>query len=306
MIDILLAAYNGERYLPALSRSLRSQSHTDFTVLCRDDGSRDATPSLLAGLEREDRRFRLVYGQPSGSASGCFFALLRTSDAPYTMFCDQDDVWHPDKVEKTLRAMKEAEARYGPDTPLLVHTDLRVVDAVLRELSPSMMTLQQLCPGDDSLARLLCQSLVSGCTMMINAPLRRLVTEHLPDSCLMYDWWISLAAAAFGRIVYLDEATIDYRQHGGNQVGAKNVRSPAYVLQKFRGSEGKSSLAGTYRQAAAFAGCFGELLPRQEAELVRGYAALPELGKLRRIRSIRRMGTLKCGTLRRLGQYWFV
>ena len=306
MIDILLATYNGERYLPALSRSLRSQSCGDFRVLCRDDGSRDGSAALLARLEREDKRFRIIYGSPSGSASGCFFALLRSSDAPYTMFCDQDDVWHADKVEKTLRAMEAAEARYGADTPILVHTDLRVVDAVLREIAPSMMAYQQLCPGEDSLPRLLCQSLVSGCTMMINAPLRRLISAHPGADCLMYDWWISLAAAAFGHIVYLPEATIDYRQHGSNQVGAQNARSAAYVLQKLRSGSSKKALAGTCRQAAAFADAFGSLLPRQQSELIRSYAALPELGKLQRIRSIRRLGTLKCGTLRRLGQYWFV
>jgi len=306
MIDILLAVFNGERFLPALSRSLRAQSCSDFRVLCRDDGSGDGSAALLAKLERDDKRFRIIYGSPSGSASGCFFALLRSSDAPYTMFCDQDDVWHTDKVEKTLQAMKEAEAKYGADTPILIHTDLRVTDAVLREIAPSMMDYQQLCPGEDSLARLLCQSLVSGCTVLINAPLRRLVTEHPGADCLMYDWWISLAAAAFGKIVYLPEATIDYRQHGGNQVGAQNSRSAAYILQKLRRGSAKSALAGTCRQAAAFAAAFGDILPRPQAELIRGYAALPEKSKLQRIRSIHSMGTLKCGALRRLGQYWYV
>ena len=306
MIDILLAVYNGERYLPALSRSLRGQSFGDFRVLCRDDGSRDGSAALLAGLEREDKRFRIIYGSPSGSASGCFFALLQSSDSPYTMFCDQDDVWHADKVEKTLRAMQEAEAKYGADTPILVHTDLRVTDAVLREISPSMMDYQQLCPGKDSLPRLLCQSLVSGCTMMINAPLRRLINEHPGKDCLMYDWWISLAAAVFGKIVYLPEATLDYRQHGSNQVGAQNARSAAYILRKLRGGSAKKSLTDTCRQAAAFAAAFGDILPRAQADLIRNYAALPELNKLQRIRGIRRMDTLKCGVLRRLGQYWFV
>lgn len=306
MTDILLAVYNGERYLPALSQSLRSQSCGDFRVLCRDDGSRDNSPALLARLEREDKRFRIIYGSPSGSASGCFFALLRSSDAPYTMFCDHDDVWHADKLEKTLRAMKEAEAKYGADTPLLVHSDLRVVDAVLREIAPSMMDYQQLCPSEDSLPRLLCQSLVSGCTVMINAPLRRLINEHPGESCLMYDWWISLAAAAFGKIIYLPEATVDYRQHGSNQVGAQNSRSAAYILQKLRSGSAKKALTGTYAQAAAFSAAFGDLLPKAQAALFRDYAALPEKSKLQRIKSVRRMGTLKCGTLRRLGQYWFI
>ena len=108
MIDILLAAYNGERFLPSLAESLRAQSCRDFLVLCRDDGSRDGTPVLLDGLCRRDSRFRRVEGLPTGSPAGCFFALLEASQAPYAMFCDQDDFWHGDKVEKTLAAMRIA------------------------------------------------------------------------------------------------------------------------------------------------------------------------------------------------------
>ena len=307
MTDILLSAYNGEVFLPELLRSLESQSCPDFRVIARSDGSTDGTLELLSRQSERDSRFLTVAGERSGSPSGGFFAALALSDGDYAMFCDQDDVWHPDKLEKTLRVMKTAEEHLGKDTPLLVHTDLRVVDAELRTLSSSMMRSQQLCPERSGLPRLLCQSLVTGCTVMINAPLRELVLSALPEDCLMYDWWLSLAAAAFGRILYLNEATIDYRQHGGNAVGAKNVKSPAYLRQRLENTDAlRRSLLSTCDQAAAFAACFGERMDGEKRRLVEEYAALPKLGKAERLRTLQRLGTVKCGTLRRIGQFLFI
>ena len=303
MTDILLSAYNGETYLPELLGSLERQSCPDFRVIARSDGSTDGTLELLRQQSERDSRFTAVEGEPSGSPSGGFFAALALSDGDYAAFCDQDDVWHPDKLEKTLRLMKTAEEHLGKDTPLLVHTDLRVVDAELRELSPSMMRSQQLCPEQSGLPRLLCQSLVTGCTVLINAPLRSLVLSRLPEQCLMYDWWISLTAAAFGKILYLNEATIDYRQHGENLVGAKNVKSAAYLRKNLENTDAlRKMLLLSCDQAAAFAACFADRLDAEQKKLVEEYAALPKLGKAEKLRTLYRLGTLKCGGLRRLGQ----
>ena len=307
VIDILLSAYNGDRYLPELLESLERQSRRDFRVIARSDGSTDGTLALLRTQSARDGRFTALDGAPSGSASGGFFAALALSYGDYAMFCDQDDVWHRNKVERTLTVMRTAEECCGKDTPILVHTDLRVVDGRLRQLSPSMMRSQLLCPERCDLPRLLCQSLVTGCTVMINAPLRELVLSALPEKCLMYDWWISLVAEAFGRIVYMNEATIDYRQHGENQVGAKDVRSTEYLLRRLgQGQELRQSLLDTCGQAGEFLRCFGGRLTPEQRVLVRSYAALPSLPKGERLRTARRLGTLKCGALRRAGQMLFL
>ena len=129
------------------------------------------------------------------------------------------------------------------------------------------------------------------------------VLSALPENCLMYDWWISLAAAAFGRVLYLNEATIDYRQHGNNQVGAKNVKSAAYLRSRLSDTDAlRRALLATCDQAAAFSACFRDRLGDGQKRLVEEYAALPKLSKAEKLRTLKKLGTLKCGTLRRLGQ----
>lgn len=119
---------------------------------------------------------------------------------------------------------------------------------------------------------------------------------------LMHDWWLALIAAAMGRAVFLDRATIDYRQHGGNVVGAKDPRSAGYVLQKLKGGAVRRSLVDTARQAGAFLSCYRqELTPDQQA-LLADYAAAPEKGKLARLALYRRRGLWKYGLNRRIGQ----
>lgn len=119
---------------------------------------------------------------------------------------------------------------------------------------------------------------------------------------LMHDWWLALIAAAMGRAVFLNRATIDYRQHGGNVVGAKDPRSAGYVLQKLKGGAVRRSLSDTARQAGAFLACYEqELTPNQRA-LLADYAAAPQRGKLARLALYRRRGLWKYGLNRRIGQ----
>ena len=122
---VLLTAYNGAAYLPAQLSSLCAQV-VSFTAILRDDGSADDTPALLAAQCHQDARFRLssTSGVHLGAVGG-FFALMREaadSGAPVAL-CDQDDIWHPDKLTRLQAALSDAEARFGADTPILVHSD---------------------------------------------------------------------------------------------------------------------------------------------------------------------------------------
>ena len=178
--------------------------------------------------------------------------------ADYVMFCDQDDVWHPDKVRLTLRLMEQVETDLS--LPVLVHTDLRVVDGELREMDPSFQHYSGLDGHRPSLPQLLVQNVVTGCTVMIN---RSFGAAGLPPGgggdMLMHDWWLALIAAAMGRAVFLDRATIDYRQHGGNVVGAMTPARRA-MCSRSEGGACAGPFSDTARQAGAFLACYEQEL----------------------------------------------
>lgn len=308
MVSVLLAAWNGEPYLPAQLSSLRGQSCTDFRVLWRDDGSSDGTRQLLSDMSAADGRFQPAQGPKRNlGAIGSFLTLMAQDDAPCTALCDQDDVWRPDKLARCLDALREAEAVFGADTPLLVHHDCRVVDADGAVLHGSFFRHQGWDGKANTLPRLLTQNNVTGCTCVMNAALRRLVTQHAQaERLFMHDWFIALTAAAFGRIVFVDEALADYRQHGANVMGAsrKGLMSRAVSALKSP-AKARERIALTYRHARMFREAFGEALPREAAEVIDGYLAIEGLPKMKRVAAIRRGGYWMQSTIARMGQRVF-
>lgn len=219
IIQLLLATYNDGRYLDDFFNSVLSQTETRWSFLVRDDGSTDGTQERLT--EWADRLSgRLITLPDSGSANlgvaGNFSRLLAASDNPYVMLANPDDVWHPDKVAISLDAMRKTEARTGALLPCLVHTDLRIVDAQLREIASSLWTYQGLFPErGHALSRICVENLVWGCTAMLNRALVDLAGD-VPVESHHEDWWLAMVAAAFGEIVSVPVATVDWRRHGSN------------------------------------------------------------------------------------------
>lgn len=219
MIDILMATYQGAPYLETQINSILNQTYQDWHLWVGDDGSTDDTKNIV--LSFQDPRITLLPGNERFGVIGNFSRLMSCGTAPYIMFSDQDDFWFPNKIEKTLKKMHDLEQQHGAQTPLLVHTDLQVVDGELTPIAPSFWTYAHL----DSqrfvtLNRLLAQNVVTGCTMMLNRPLLEMARPIPVDVC-MHDWWIALTASTFGSIGIIPEATMAYRQHGKNSVGAK-------------------------------------------------------------------------------------
>ena len=134
-ISILLAAYNGEKYIREQIESVLSQTYANWELIAHDDGSSDATPAILseyASLYPE--KIRIIDAPPTGSAKDNFFFLMNNTDGQYVMFCDQDDVWHADKLEKTIAEMQSIEEELSPETPILVFSELRVTDENMNTL----------------------------------------------------------------------------------------------------------------------------------------------------------------------------
>lgn len=235
MVDILLSAYNGEPYLPEQLRSLQAQTHRDWRLWVRDDDSTDDTRELVESTSADDERIRLLpnTGERRGAKGGFGWLLEQVSDdARYIMFCDQDDVWLSRKIEQTLYAMRAAEAEQDPDYPILVHSDLHVADAQLALIADSFWRYQGITPETSGLDALCIRNVVTGCTAMINRPLRDLAVP-IPPEAIMHDWWMALLASGLGQIVHLPTPTVLYRQHRTNTVGAKrDIATAASLLRK--------------------------------------------------------------------------
>lgn len=302
MIDILLAVYNGEKFISRQIDSILAQSYTDWHLSIRDDCSSDNTFEVVeAYAERYPEKIKAHKNhENSGSASANFFSMLSESRADYAMTCDQDDYWLPDKLQVTLQEMERLEA--NSRIPVLVHTDLKPVDVDLNEIAPSMFQRQNLDFRRDKLNYLLAQNIITGCTMMVNKPLLDYFLAK-PSFAIMHDWWFGLAAAAFGRIGFVNKPTILYRQHSGNQVGAKDAKSASYLAKRAgEGQSNKQILYDTYLQAEAFADMYGDVLGNKQLRLINAYAEMQNKTKFAKIIALFRNKFWKYSLVRKIGQ----
>ena len=225
-IRILLATFNGAPWLAGQLDSLLAQTDRNWCVLAHDDGSTDDTRQILLDYAaRWPQHFRLLDdGVRCGGARANFEHLMRHAGGHYVMFCDQDDIWDADKIALTRRRMSEVEAAH-PGLPVLVHTDLRVVDSQRRLLSPSLQQYQRLQREIPGLARRLVQNNVTGCTVMLN-PAALALSWPMPAGAAMHDWWAACRVVQAGGLVSrIGQATMDYRQHAGNSLGAQKASS---------------------------------------------------------------------------------
>ena len=293
---ILLATYNGEAYLRPQLDSLLEQSYENFVICVHDDGSRDGTKAILEEYaEKYPGKLLLLPGAATGSSRDNFFYLMGQVEAPYYFFCDQDDIWLPRKLSLCHEKMAKLET---DGLPALVFTDLSVADESGNILHRRMSEFQSLPPEAATFSRLLMQNVVTGCTVMINRTLRDMALLPIPaEGVIMHDWFLALVAARFGSIGFVDVPTLLYRQHGGNAVGAKNIRSADYILSRLTSGKLRTSLADTRTQAAFFAEYFGEA----EDSLAARYGKLEKESKLRRLRFYEKEGVKKSGLLRNLG-----
>jgi glycosyltransferase involved in cell wall biosynthesis len=223
-IVILLAAYNGAELVSEQIRSIQRQTISNWTLLVRDDESGDSTKEVLKKFAAEDKRIRCVHDTKGRlGAARNFGELMRVAleeGADAIFFSDQDDIWLPHKIARQLQSLQEMERQHGPGMPLLCYSDLEVVDQKLHQIHRSFMRYEKLRhESHDPIHVLLTQNIVTGCAVVINRDLLEFVTP-IPNEVILHDWWLAICAAACGRIGYIDEPLVQYRQHSRNQIGA--------------------------------------------------------------------------------------
>lgn len=231
-IAVLLATYNGEKYLEDQLRSLLEQTVKDICIYIHDDGSTDGTGRLIDRYAKEyPNKIFVLNGSSTGGAKHNFFYLMRNVDADYLCFCDQDDVWEPNKIEIQLNRLLEVE-KGDKECPCLVWTDMRVVDEKLNLIHVSFSKYANLKPDEKAIHRFWVSGKAAGCSMMINKSLQKWccnIPYEAEEKIIMHDWFLMIIAKMFGKAEYVDQPTVLYRQHTSNVVGAQHYHKRAYI-----------------------------------------------------------------------------
>jgi glycosyltransferase involved in cell wall biosynthesis len=216
-IDILLATYNGEKYLSEQIESILNQTHEEWILRIRDDGSTDKTVEIISTYTSKypDKIALIKDSEKNLGATLNFSRLMEKSDAEYIMFCDQDDIWMNNKIEITLAKMKELETEYSNTVPLMVFSDLTVVDEKLNEVEKSFWNFQKIEPNiSKNLYEIMAQNVVTGCTMMFNNKALTLC-KPIPTKDILHDHWVA----------------VNVCQHDSNELGAIGVDFKYFVQQ---------------------------------------------------------------------------
>ena len=272
-IVILLSTYNGADFLAEQLDSLLSQTYSNFIIIIRDDGSTDSTKQIVSRYveKNQGRIFRFSGRQTNVGPSESFFLLIqyimKEKEALgwphlYMMLCDQDDVWIENKLEVQMTEMLFAE-RKTPGRPILIHSDLIVVDEEKSVIAESFIKYQGLEIKRNKFTNIVLSNLVTGCTALFNEDLARRVLP-IPGKAIMHDWWLALTAAAFGQVVFIDLPLVKYRQHANNTIGAKEFKtiqaSSDTIRSRLFGFRRNRHLVDVAEQAIEFQNRFGKSL----------------------------------------------
>lgn len=231
-IDILLATYNGEKYIKEQIDSILNQTYKNIKIIISDDGSKDGTRKILEQYEQKEKRIKIYYQPQNIGYVKNFEFLLKKVESNIYMLSDQDDVWLPEKVEKTYEVLKKEKAD-------LVFGDLEVVNEKLEQIYPSfgdfMKLNRKIKKYIHSYKLNYLYNCVTGCTVMAKKEnIGKVIPIPTNSKYVIHDHWLGLMIGMKGKMAYVPEKYIKYRQHGNNQVGTEKISHGFKKLEDVR------------------------------------------------------------------------
>lgn len=249
-VCIVLATYDGAAYLGDQLESIQAQTFQNWELLIRDDGSEDTTSSIIDQYCSTDPRIKRIdnFNSKQGGPKENFSKLLThalNSPAGLFMFSDQDDYWHPTKIQTYFdHASKVSE-------PCLFFSNLELVDSELLLLDSTYSFETALnTENATTLASFLSLNHIPGCCIAINRELAE-IASPIPETAIMHDWWLALTAAACGKLLYIDQRLLKYRQHQKNTIGASPLTHQILSIKAWPDmwKKGSEELCQTMQQA---------------------------------------------------------
>lgn len=231
-IDILLATYNGEKYVGEQIESILTQTYKNINLIISDDKSQDNTRKIIEEYAKKDQRITIFFQEENLGYIKNFEFLIKQVKSNYFMLSDQDDVWLPEKVEKSIKKLKEENAD-------LAFGDLEVVDQSLHTIYPSFNDFMKLtrkinkCKNSYEMNYL--YNCVTGCTLFAKS---KTIQDFMPipanSKYVVHDHWIALMTSLHGKLAYIPEKLIKYRQHGDNQIGTEKISHKFNKMEQVR------------------------------------------------------------------------
>lgn len=258
-ISIVLAVYNGEKYLKKLIDSILKQIDVNINeIIIVDDCSNDGSKKIIDSYADEYKFIKFFTNEFNLGPIQSFIKGAKVATAKYVAFADQDDIWLDNKLKISIDLIKNTD---GLNKPAVVFTDLKLIDENGQTVHDSFWQLYNIDPNKNNFFTLLFGNIATGCTMVIN---RLMLNEFIdmPEGALMHDHWIALIGFSFGTWRYSESKTVLYRVHE-NSVTTKNKSSFFKIATNFLKASFKKNpdfLDGKINQAFLFKSKYESIL----------------------------------------------
>ena len=315
-VAILLATYNGERYLEEQIESIIEQTYKNWVLYIRDDNSKDGTQKIIDKYIKKypNKIIQIIDNITTNDACKNFMCLLEKvhKEKKYKMymFCDQDDVWLKDKIEIMVNKYLEVENK---EKPILIHTDSYVVDSNLNIICNSSIKYSGLNSKRKKFNSFLIQNNTRGCTILINNKLANLVKLDI-ENIIMHDWYFALIASAFGEIIYINKPTIKYRQHSNNVLGATTYRGIGNLFRRaikfikkiFSTNKKDIIFDEAYSQAESFRNYYYDMLDDNKKHIIDEFCSMNKCNKITKIYKVVKYKFFRHGLVRNIYEILYI
>ena len=226
-VVICMSTYNGEKYVTKQIESLLNQTYKNLEIYVRDDGSKDGTIKILEEYDKNGK-IHFIKGKNVGVVNS-FYECLQIAyktNAEFFAYCDQDDEWHEDKIEKAIEKLSKEKQ----DIPLIYFSEFNYCDESLNFTSKSNLNKK-----GASFENSLVECISFGIVEVFNKNLADKVLKSGTENVCFHDWWAYMIAAGLGKVLYDDFAMVEYRRTGSNvsPSGKAGLSLQIYRIKKF-------------------------------------------------------------------------
>lgn len=224
-VVVLMSTYNGDQYIVEQIDSILNQTYKNIAILVRDDGSSDNSTKILKEYEKNNE-IELIIGDNRGFIRSFFDLIKHSPKGDYYAFCDQDDIWMSEKIERAVRMLEKSNNAL----PCLYFSDYDYYDQDMQYVGRCISHKK-----GPSFKNSLVDCISLGISSVFNEKACVMMKEKIPQDCCGHDWWAYMLCAGLGEVIYDNTPTVKYRRHSSNVSpgGMGFIKFQAWRIKKF-------------------------------------------------------------------------